>query len=146
MEQEMKRVSYFDLDRSPYGGDVTLDEEPYSGIAFIERDGSLDSEMTYFDGVLHGVSRAWSGGELSREAHFVAGMSHGIARDYYDEGPLWRETLCSFGVRLHEREFALDGTLVRDERFELGEFERNTMAMGRAAHPDAPEVGESLPG
>lgn len=140
----MNRVSYFDLQPSAYGGDVLYQGQPFTGTAVIERDGALESEMLYVDGVLHGTSRAFSGGELSREASFVQGMSHGRARDWHDQGPLWRESLYAFGVLLHEREYALDGALVRDSRPPIGAFERAIIASGRAAFADAPAVGESL--
>ena len=90
--------------------------EPFTGVAYETNSaGRVISEAGYVDGLQRGLAREWyDSGQLRSESHYEHGSKHGMSRSWYDNGQLESEAEYKYSIKVRERTWNRDGTLVRD--------------------------------
>ena len=93
--------------------------KPFSGIArFHREDGSLESEVSYENGVQEGLYRDWNGeGRLVEEGNVHLGTFHGKVSKWFANGQLKSVEIFKFGVCIEATRWNEDG--LEQEHYEL---------------------------
>jgi hypothetical protein len=128
----INRVDYELLDYDFEKGIATLDELPFSGLAFERRkDGGLD-EVIMLGGVKHGLTRTWfASGAIMCEENFYKGSLHGVCWEWFENGHLKSEAIFEFGVRVKAIIWDEAGTVVSDYDVNEDEFNFRMLSLRR---------------
>jgi antitoxin component YwqK of YwqJK toxin-antitoxin module len=92
------------------------DEQPFTGVMeFRSRDGTLQAEEEFKDGLLWGRKRTWhpSGG-LELDAECAWGGYHGRVREWYEDGRLAADMVYEYAVRVHGTRWDEEGRVVEE--------------------------------
>ena len=86
-------------------------DKPFTGLAKHYRDdGSLESEVSYEDGVQEGVYRDWNTqGKLVEEGYIHLGTFHGKVSKWFDNGQLKSVEIYKFGICVETTEWNEQG-------------------------------------
>ena len=83
--------------------------EPFTGVAFEESNGRVVEELSFVDGIQHGVAREWyPSGRLRVEWHYYRNVRHGISREFDENGRLASEAVHEYGIKTRERRWEGD--------------------------------------
>jgi antitoxin component YwqK of YwqJK toxin-antitoxin module len=113
---EKLRVDWDDLDIKDCSGTAYYQGQYFTGWAcdFFE-DGRIQDETEFRDGAQTGLSRTYDRhGRLLREEHYLNSNLHGYARSWHINGQLASEELYQGSVLMKERQWDMQGTLIRD--------------------------------
>jgi len=116
---EKLRVDWDDLDET-HVNQVFYKGQYFTGWActFFE-DGGIEDEMEFRDGAQTGLYYQYDRhGRLLREEHYLYGSLHGCARSWHINGQLVSEELYQGSVLMKERQWDMQGTLIRDYHIE----------------------------
>jgi antitoxin component YwqK of YwqJK toxin-antitoxin module len=81
----------------------------------------LAAELSYANGLLHGASKFYSQGALSRQAHYLNGMLDGLVEDYSEDGrPLSRSEYSKDQLHGERCLFWPNGKVLQRETYERG--------------------------
>jgi antitoxin component YwqK of YwqJK toxin-antitoxin module len=130
----------FTSEQLDYPGDGLhyLKGEPFTGVMeFRYKNGTLEAEEEYKDGLLSGMRRVWHpSGIPQEEAECAWGVHHGRLREWDEQGRLIIDATYEYGIRTHGTRWDEQGQVT--EEFELSEadpayrtLERARIAFGR---------------
>jgi hypothetical protein len=107
--------------------------KPFTGVAFeLFPDGLLRSEVSFLDGVEHGLVREWfPSGRLKEEMTLWQGSIHGYTRIWDEQGRLVAERLGELGIRVAEKTWDEQGQLITDWRISPQDSLYNTLQICR---------------
>jgi antitoxin component YwqK of YwqJK toxin-antitoxin module len=96
-----------------------LHGKPFTGVLeYHFRNGNLEAEEEYKDGLLSGFKRTWYlSVQLQLEAECDWGGFHGKLREWHENGQLAREAVYEYGIRIHATRWDTLGIVV--EEFQL---------------------------
>jgi hypothetical protein len=119
----------------------TLDGKPFTGVAYEESPVLGRSEISYREGMQHGLARDWyPSGVLKGESVFFQGVLHGMTREFDEDGRLMTEVRYEYGIRILSRRFGLDGRIVEEEELDPNDEAARQLDRLRSSHrwePDA---------
>lgn len=113
-----------------------FNDEPFTGVIYVlSKNGSVEAEDEYRDGLLWGLSRGWHpSGQLAFEFHNEAGLRTGMGREWHENGRLASETLYEFGLKKARKGWDLRGTLVEDYQLKESDPDYKTLLIYRRAY------------
>jgi antitoxin component YwqK of YwqJK toxin-antitoxin module len=117
MENETAPLARVEGDDLEWEGQLqTWKGEPFTGIEVWRfPDGVIDSESTYKDGLKDGLSRTWDEhGQLRSQFTCRLGAMYGNCRKWHANGRLAEDGNYEWGVRLNEKEYNEQGTLINE--------------------------------
>ena len=90
---------------------------PFTGLArAYTREKALVSEIEYVNGMQEGLARTWyPSGQLKSEDHFRKNGRTGLSREWHPDGKPKRETLFDHSIRLQEKVWDEQGTLIQEK-------------------------------
>lgn len=94
----------------------TWNGKPFTGVELWRfPNGALESETTYKDGLVDGLSRTWDEhGQLRSQFTCRLGAMHGNCKKWHANGQLAEDGNYEWGVRLDEKEYNEQGGLVSE--------------------------------
>jgi len=116
--ESLPRVPDSELD---YERDLVFTHEgvPFSGIGYEERSDLGLSEVSYRDGMQHGVSRDWfPSGKLKGESRYRENSLHGTTRELDEDGHILMEIEYEYGIVVSSRELDDHGNEIRSFEIE----------------------------
>jgi antitoxin component YwqK of YwqJK toxin-antitoxin module len=97
----------------------TLDEEPFTGIAFEESAELGRSEITYRQGLQDGPAVDWyPSGRLRGESFYVVNVLHGQTKEYDEEGRLTVRASYEYGILVRLGRYDSSGAVVEAQEID----------------------------
>ncbi|MFC4105060.1 toxin-antitoxin system YwqK family antitoxin [Micromonospora zhanjiangensis] len=91
----------------------TYKGERFTGTGYSDVSGHGRSEISYVDGMQHGVARDWyPSGVLKYEASYRKNARHGASREYREDGSLSVETIYEHGILVSSTSYDESGVVV----------------------------------
>lgn len=90
------------------------ESKPFTGISYELDNDVLVSEISYKEGVLHGVSKSWypCGYPLSEEYYENGGL-HGIKKEWFENGKIKSEAKYEHGIVVQKNDWNSTGDLIK---------------------------------
>ncbi|MEL6634663.1 MAG: hypothetical protein AAFQ83_24580 [Bacteroidota bacterium] len=124
----MKYKNFNDLDLDFSTNLITWNGEVFSGIAFEILPGDFTEETMIVGGMKNGSCKRWfPSGRLQMEEHYSNNSKHGISWVWFEEGKLHKEAVYEFSIKLREKEWNLDGKLIRDYKIDTSSGNYDTL-------------------
>jgi hypothetical protein len=115
------------------------EDQPFTGISyFLGKDGWVNAEHEYRDGMRWGLSKGWfKPGSLEHEEQWSQGLLHGRHQEWHEGGRLAVEEMYEYGIRLYGKRWDEQGNLIEDFRISETDPNFDTLEMYRAAYKKA---------
>ncbi|MEU6014597.1 hypothetical protein ABZ826_11220 [Streptomyces sp. NPDC047515] len=92
-----------------------LDDAPFTGVTFTEKNGALKSEAAYREGLRWGPTKEWyPSGQPMVDSTFERGALHGRAREWHRNGQLAEDGEYEYGIALWAKQWDENGVLEDD--------------------------------
>jgi hypothetical protein len=94
--------------------------QAFTGIEyFVDREGKVMEEQSYFEGMRWGICRVWrDNGTLRCEYFSRYDMEDGIGKIYHLDGRIKEEFFAEMGIILRRKEWSKEGNLIEDFNLE----------------------------
>ncbi len=133
------RINHDDLD---YTDELIFEwqEKPFTGIAYELEDDTLQSEISYIDGVQQGITREWYlSGQLKIECLYKNGSLHGYYREWFKNDQMKTDRLYELAVLVRKKDWDVNGVLLEDFEIDEQHQQYSLLEKLRHAYKDKPE-------